>query len=413
MSRIYDAVFRNLENPSVGVSGTNVLRALDGARSDAGIHVTPETAMRFSTVYRCVALIAGTIAAMPLHTYRRGQDGHRSPYDSPLLRDPHPDQTPYELWEYLISSDLLWGNASAWKTRDASGRIAQLWPLLPSDVNIERTRPTTANPSGKVFEVIDPPSGSQRAFTRDEVFHIPALSMDGYKGLSPIQHVARQSVGIGLAAERFGARMFSRGALLQGILRTEQKLKEPDAQRLQDRWRQRTSGDSAQWDIPVLDAGATFQPIGLPPADAQYIEVRKFQVDDVARVYGIPPHLVGSVEKSTSWGSGIEQQNIGLVVYTLRQWTTRIEQRVTKELLPAGAYAKFSMDALLRGDARSRAEFYTKLRNAGAITGSEIRSLEDFEPLEGAGDLWRPKNTDTVDPSREPWNPEEDDNVDA
>lgn len=416
MSRVYDALFgggtRSLENPAAGLTGSNLVKAMQGAASDAGIYVTPETAMRFSTVYRCVGLIAGTIAAMPLHTYRRRQ-GARIPYDSPLLTDPHPDKTPFEFWEYMLTSDLMRGNACSWKAYDASGRVAQLWPLHPGNVEIHAAKPTTTNPWGKVFEIQDPPSGSQRSFTRHEVFHIPALSLDGVKGLSPIEHVARQSVGIGLAAERFGARMFGRGALIQGVIESVKKFtNEEDVRRLQRRWRDRTSGPDNQWEIPVLDDGATFRPIGLPPDQAQYLETRKFQVDDVARIFGVPPHLVGNVEKSTSWGTGIEQQNIGLAIYTLNAWTTRIEQRITKELLPAGAYAKFSMQALLRGDARARAEFYAKLRQSGGMTGDEIRSREDLPPMPGAGDLWRPQNMTSVDPNRPPqFEQQEDDDA--
>jgi HK97 family phage portal protein len=397
VSRLYEALMgRSLESPSTRLTGANILKLLGGSMaSDAGIYVSPDTAMRFSAVYRSVSLLAGTIASFPLHTYVRPTTGGREKYDSVLLRDPHPDMTPYEFWEFAVTSILLQGDATTWKARDSQGRIAQLWPLHPKDVRIFRDKPTSDNPSGKLFEVTDPPSGSQRTFTRNEILHIPAISMDGVKGLSPIA-ASRQAIGLGLAAERFGARMFSRGALLQGVLRTDKELKDAAVDRLKQQWRDKTTGPDAHWDIPVLDQGTTYVPIGLPPEDAQYIEVRKFQIDDVARVFGIPPHLLGSVEKSTSWGTGIEQQNIGLVVYTLRQITTRIEQRVTKELLPAGRYARFSMDALLRGDARARAEFYAKLRQYANVGGDEIREWEDLPPRDGADEMWRPKNMEVV-----------------
>ncbi|HEV2071096.1 MAG TPA: phage portal protein [Acidimicrobiales bacterium] len=364
--------------------------------------VSPETAARFSAVYRSWAIIASTIGALPLHAYT-GQRGQRKQYGSSVTDNPHPEATPMEVIEYLVLNLLAYGNSVSWKARDGLGRVQELWPLRtdPRKIDIRREKPSDANPSGKVIEIDDPPEGKDRivfAGVNGQVMHVPALALDGVKGMSPIRHVARQGIRVALAAERLGHRMFESGMLTTGYLKTDQELEEPDARRLQARWAERTSGPDNNWRIPVLDAGGTFEEIGIPPDDAQFLETRRFQVSDVARTYGVPPHMVGETDRSTSWGTGIEQQTLGFIMFTLLQWTERIEQRWTKELLPPGRYAKFTVAGLLRGDTKSRYEAYGRAMNGGWGIPDEIRDLEDLPPLPGdAGRLpWRPKNVEAV-----------------
>jgi HK97 family phage portal protein len=388
----------SLEDPTRPVTGHELLAA--GLGDDT--HVSPETAARFSAVYRCWALIASTIGALPLHAYT-GQRGQRQQYASLVTDNPHPEATPMEVVEYLVLNLLAYGNSVTWKARDNLGQVQELWPLQtdPRKVDIRREKPTDDNPSGKVIELVDPPEGKDRIVTaglNGQVMHIPALALDGVKGLSPIGHVARQGIRVALAAERFGQRMFESGMLTSGYISVDQALEEKDARRLQTRWAERTSGAENNWQIPVLDSGGKFEAVGIPPDDAQFLDTRRFQVTDVARTYGVPPHMVGETDRSTSWGTGIEAQALGFVMFTLLQWTERIEQRWSKELLPEGRYVKFTVAGLLRGDTKSRYEAYGRSVMGGWGIPDEIRDLEDQPPLPGgAGQFpWRPKNVDAV-----------------
>ena len=403
----------SLEDPTRPFTGGELLAA--GYGDDQ--HIDPETAARFSAVYRCWTLIASTIGALPLHAYT-GRRGQRQPYASPVTDNPHPEATPMEVVEYLVLNLLAHGNSVTWKARDGVGRVRELWPLNtdPRKIDIRREKPTESNPSGKVIEFVDPPEGKDRIVTAGfdgKVMHVPALSLDGVKGLSPIRHVARQGIRVALAAERLGHEMFESGMLTSGYLKAEDELEDYQVKRFQAQWAARATGPSNNWRIPVLDAGGSFEPIGIPPEDAQFLETRRFQVADVARVYGAPPHMVGETDRSTSWGTGIEQQTLGFIMFTLLQWTERIEQRWSKELLPGGRYAKFTVAGLLRGDTKSRYDAHNRSMMGGWGIPDEIRDLEDQPPLPGgAGRFpWRPKNVEAVGDDEPDDEPEEDDDA--
>ncbi|MBX6388248.1 MAG: phage portal protein [Frankia sp.] len=371
------------ENPRYPLTAPELVAWLGQAsETDSGITVSPERSVQVTAVYRAVSLIAGAAAGLPLKVFR----SDRSEVRVPLLERPHPDLTDFELWEYVYVSLLLWGNAYLEKRRDGLGRVVELWPINPATVTVRRGPITSENPSGKEFIV------GGKTLTPYDILHIPGLSYDGLVGLSPIQ-VARQALGLSIAAESLGARLFASGSLLSGVLQTDQKLPEEAARRIKVAWQQKVSGLQRAHEIVVLDAGLKFQPISIPPEDAQFLETRKFQVQEIARLFGVPPHLLMDLDGSTSWGTGIEQQTIGFVIYTLRPWLTRVERRVTvSDLIPQRAYAEYVVEGLLRGDTQQRYQAYATARQWGWMTINEIRVRENLEPVEGGDQLISPLN---------------------
>jgi len=203
---------------------------------------------------------------------------------------------------------------------------------------------------------------------------------------------ARQGVGLARSSEEYAARLFGSGSLATGLLQTEQRLTPEQADLIQARWAAKRSGLGSAHGTIVLDSGAKFHQLTIPPVDAQFLESRAFQVSEVARIFGVPPHMLMDTEKSTSWGTGIEQQSIGWVVYTLRPWLTRLEQRITKLVRPSKLYVKFRVEGLLRGDSAQRAAFYRAMWSLGALSTNEIRALEDMDPVEGGDVRYRPLN---------------------
>lgn len=394
MSRLSEWAERRsggLNVPSVPLSSQNILQWLGGGKTRAGIAVTPTSALSMIAVYRSVALLAGAVAGLPLKTYR-----HKDRVEThlPLLVNPHPDLTSFELWELATAHIAMWGNAYFAKVRDrGTGAIVQLQPILPDRVEVTRdpTAVSGTNPSGKLFAVnnsarvqgaVQAQSPGDRSFLGPaEVLHIPGFGYDGLVGLGPIG-MAREAVAAGLAAEEYANALWSNGALVGGFLKVPGKIDRQRANDLKAAWKEKVTGLDAAHDVAVLDAGAEFQQLSIPPQDAQFIETRRFQVAEIARLFGIPPHLLGETDRTTSWGTGIEKQTIGFVSYTLKPgYLQRVEARATKELTPRGQFAEFVVAGLLRGDHASRAAYYKTMTDIGALTVDEVRALENLPEL--------------------------------
>ncbi|MBL3669055.1 phage portal protein [Streptomyces sp. M2CJ-2] len=373
---------RGLESPAQPLTSQALAEFLGGAQSDAGVAVSETTALRASPVYRAVSLIAGVSAALPLPAYK---DGTREKVRSELLKNPHPDLTPVELWRFAYTYRVLWGNTYIQKVRDGAKQVRELWPLSADRVHVDRVKPSEANPSGKLFDVTDD-WGVRHVLTPYEILHIPGLGYDGLTGCSPVR-LAMQGIGLAQAAEKSAARLFGSGNMIGGVLQTEQRLDPDQAARLKERWKAKMSGVHNSHEIAVLDSGASYKPVAMPNTDAQFLESRQFQVLEIARMFGVPPFLLMSTEKSTSWGTGLEQQAQGWVTFDLNPtWLTPTEQRVTKELLPPTEYANYQMGGLLRGDSAARATFYRAMRDVGGFSADDIRALEELPPLpEGKG----------------------------
>lgn len=377
----------SIENPTVPISSAAITELLGGAPSAAGVRVNEKTALRIVAVFRCVELIAGTCAALPLKTYRVGT---RERVRLELLANPHPELTDFEMWELVYAHLLLWGNAYLRKMRDGSGRVRELWPIEPGRVRVDVIDPTGANPGGKVFAILDK-NGVYQPYTNIEILHIPGLGYDGRVGLSRIQ-LAHQALGTGVAAEEYAGRFFGSGSMPAGILSTDQELEEIQADALKARWRERVAGLGHAHEIAVLDAGAKFQALAIPAKDAQLLETQEWSVTQIARLFGLPPHAIGDVEKSTSWGTGIEQQKIGMVQFTLQpSYLTRVEKRITRDLTaPFGLFAEYAVEGLLRGDSQTRAEFYDKGIKAGWLSRNSVAQKENEESVPGGDEYLLP-----------------------
>lgn len=383
-----------LNNPAVPLTDESLLTWLTGPSVDAGIAVTEHTAMGMTAVYRAVSLISCVGAAMPLHTYRPGT---REPIDTRLLREPHPDLTPYELWRLAFAHRCLWGNGYLRKIRNRINEVVGLDPILPSRCTPERVPATTAAPTGKRFKVVND-WGTAEILGPFDVLHLPGLGYDGIKGYSPIE-LARQGIGLALAAERHGAKLFGSGNMLSGLLRTDQKLDQSQVEQMRARWRQMMQGPDNAHEVAILGSGAEFQSLQMPNDDAEFLASRRFQITEIARMYGVPAALLMDTDKQTSWGTAIEQQAIGWVKFDLHPvWLAPTEQRITRDLFldtaqqPRDRYAKYVVEGLLRGDSRARAEFYNTMRNVGAFSANDIRELEDRPPVEGGDSRLQPLN---------------------
>lgn len=394
------AAFRNsIENPAVPLTSTTVAEFLGPGRTSAGVTVTEQSSLGMPAVWRAVNLLAGTAAALPLHAYKPDGDtrlrlGPES-QAAQLLDDPHPDMTPFEFWETVYGHMLLWGNAYLRKVRNRLGTIVELWAVHPG-----RVRAGRASDGSKVYQL----DGSDRAWTDEEVLHIPGFGYDGVSGCSPIR-LARQGISLAMAAEDFGARFFGSGSLMSGILQTEQRLTKEQADALKSRWQAKVAGLGNAHDVAVLDSGAKFQQMSIPPGDAQFIESRGFQITEVARIFGVPPHMLMQTEKSTSWGTGIEQQGIGFVTYTMQPWLTRVEQRLTKMLKPGTVYARYNVEGLLRGDSAAQAAYMKFMWEVGAFSTNDIRRLKELEPVDGGNVRYRPLNFGVLGESDPPTSP--------
>ncbi|MFI6296717.1 phage portal protein [Nonomuraea sp. NPDC050790] len=405
------AELRSPENPAAPLTSATLLDWLGGPRTASGVRVTEKGALAFSAVWRCTALISGVPPALPLHVYR---DGTHDRQPAQLLKNPHPELTALEMWRLTYVHRCLWGNSFSQKVRDQGGRVRELWPITPDRVLVERDRPTQANPSGKIFWVTDD-WGQVHRLTKREIMHIPGMGYDGVCGVSPIR-AAQAAIGLALAAEDYGARLFGSGNLMSGVLQTEQRLEKGQADALKARWKAKMHGLDKAHDVAVLDSGASFQPVSLPARDSQFLESRTFEVEEIARWFGVPAFLMGLTQRSTSWGTGLEQQAIGWVKFDLHPtWLAPTEQRITKELLGAGVEARYKIEGLLRGDSRARAEFYRVMREVGALSANDIRDLEDLPPVDGGDTYLQPMNmaplgsdpTDPADPAA--GDPDDDD----
>ena len=356
-------------------------------RTTSGKSVNERTAMQTTAVYACVRILAEAIAGLPLHTYRYKPDGGKEKaLDHSIYyllhTEPNPEMTSFVFRETLMSHLLLWGNAYAQIIRDGAGRVLALYPLLPNQMTVDRTA------SGQLFYEYRTDTGT--AILRpEEVLHIPGLGFDGLIGYSPIA-MAKNAIGMAIACEEYGASFFANGANPGGVLEHPGVVK--DAKRVRESWNSVYQGSANAHRIAVLEEGMKFQAIGIPPEQAQFLETRKFQINEIARIFRIPPHMVGDLEKSSF--SNIEQQSLEFVKYTLDPWVSRWEQAIQKALfLPSEKrvlFAKFNVDGLLRGDYQSRMNGYSVGRQNGWLSANDIRELEDMNsiPEEEGGDLY-------------------------
>ena len=365
-------------------------------RTTSGKPVNERTAMQTTAVYACVRILAEAVASLPLHVYEYQDDGGKKlVHDHPLyylLHDePNPEMTSFVFRETLMSHLLIWGNAYAQIIRDGAGRVLGLYPLLPDKMEVQR------DDKGNIYYVYSRNSDENPTFKEygniklkaEDVLHIPGLGFDGLIGYSPIA-MAKNAVGMTLACEEYGASFFANGANPGGVLEHPGVLKDPS--KVRESWNSVYRGVNNAHKIAVLEEGMKYQQIGIPPEEAQFLETRKFQINEIARLYRIPPHMVGDLDKSSF--SNIEQQSLEFVKYTLDPWVIRWEQSLQKSLLLPGEkgkyFIKLNVDGLLRGDYQSRMNGYAVGRQNGWFSANDIREMENMNPIpdEEGGNLY-------------------------
>ena len=390
---IFSGLFKSRDKPINRTAGSSYSFFLGGTTS--GKAVTERSAMQMTAVYSCVRILAEAIAGLPLHLYRYTDDGGKEKaVDHPLyllLHDePNPEMSSFVFRETLMTHLLLWGNAYAQIIRNGKNEIVALYPLMPNKMTVDRDRDgklyyqyshsADEAPTAKNSSVILRPS---------DVLHIPGLGFDGLVGYSPIA-MAKNAIGLAIATEEYGAKFFANGAAPSGVLEHPGTIKDPS--RVRDAWQSQFGGSSNSGKVAVLEEGMKYTPISISPEQAQFLETRKFQINEIARIFRVPPHMVGDLEKSSF--SNIEQQSLEFVKYTLDPWVVRWEQSIQRTLFTDEEkreyFVKFNVEGLLRGDYASRMSGYATARQNGWMSANDIRELENLDriPAEEGGDLY-------------------------
>lgn len=358
-------------------------------RVASGERVTDQSALALSAVWACVNLLAGTQASLPFLVHQQRGDRLVEAKGHPLWRllheSPNYDQTAQDFWEYITASIELWGNAYASVNRAGDGRIIALRPVPPAAMVVRRL------PSGPIeYEWTD--EGKHHRKLDSDVLHIRGFGGGPLGGMSTL-HFARQTFGLAQAADRAASSMFANGMSPSGALVFKEFLSPEHRAIAETRLIDRHMGAINAGRPVLLEGGTEWQSLSMNPEDAQMIESRRFSVEEVCRFFGVPPHMVGHTENSTSWGTGLEQQTLGFQKFTLRRRLKRVEQAVAKQLLtPAeraqGYSVSFNLEGLLRADSAGRASYYSTMTSIGAMTINEVRALENLPPVPG-GDVPR------------------------
>lgn len=372
-------------------------KALATGKAQTGFVVTEETALTYSAVLAAVRVLSETISSLPLFTYRRLGERRREPaLDHPLfsiLHDlPNDEHTSLEVRETLMANVLLWGNAFAEIRRDGAGQVRELWPLESKHAEVKRV-------NGRLVYVYTKPGEQARALNREQVLHIRGLSINGATGLSPIA-AAREAIGLGLATEGYGARFFSNDASPGGVLEHPSQLSDGAHKHLRESIEDRHGGLAGAHKLMILEEGMKFARVGIPPDDAQFLDTRKFQVAEIARIFRIPPHLLGDLERATF--SNVEQQALEFVVHTVRPWLVRFEQAIKRDLIRPEdretIFAEHKVDGLLRGDVDTRYKAYSTGRQWGWLSANDIRALENMNPIPKGDSYLIPMNMIPIGP---------------
>jgi len=391
---LLNSIFHSRDKPKNYLSSSFYSFFFGGTSSGKPVNET--TAMQMTAVYSCVRILSEAVAGLPLNVYRYNDSGGKEKaLKHPLYRllhdEPNPEMTSFAFRETLMSHLLLWGNAYAQVIRNARGEVIALYPLMPDKMTVDRDN------NGRLFYLYQRGAEDAKAVGNDrrvylpssDVLHIPGLGFDGLIGYSPIA-MAKNAIGLAIATEEYGAKFFANGAAPSGVLEHPGTIKDP--QRVRDSWNAAYQGSANAHKIAVLEEGMKYTPIGISPEQAQFLETRKFQINEIARIFRVPPHMLADLEKSSF--SNIEQQSLEFVKYTLDPWVVRWEQSMCRILLSESEkpayFIKFNVDGLLRGDYASRMTGYATARQNGWMSANDIRELENLDRIspELGGDLY-------------------------
>ena len=391
---LFATIFKSRDKPTNRTAGSAYAFFMGGTTS--GKAVTERSAMQMTAVYSCVRILAEAVAGLPLHLYRYTSDGGKEKaIEHPLYRllhdEPNPEMSSFVFRETLMTHLLLWGNAYAQIIRNGKNEVVALYPLMPNKMSVDRDE------NGHLYytyyrgqdEAITEDKGNSVTLLPSDVLHIPGLGFDGLVGYSPIA-MAKNAIGMAIACEEYGAKFFANGAAPSGVLEHPGTIKDPA--RVREAWQSQFGGSANSGKVAVLEEGMKYTPISISPEQAQFLETRKFQINEIARIFRVPPHMVGDLEKSSF--SNIEQQSLEFVKYTLDPWVIRWEQSIMRTLLSSAEkkdyFVKFNLEGLLRGDYQSRMNGYAVARQNGWMSANDIRELENLDriPAEDGGDLY-------------------------
>lgn len=392
---LINKLFKSRDHPKIDNRTVGSSYSFYMGGSSAGKNVNERSAMQMTAVYSCVRILAEAVAGLPLHLYRYKEDGGKErAIDNNLYHllhdEPNKEMSSFIFRETLMTHLLLWGNAYAQIIRNSKGEVVALYPLMPNKMQVDRDE------NGELYYIYTRSSDEAKTMdgvtvylTPRDVLHIPGLGFDGLVGYSPIA-MAKNAIGLAIATEEYGAKFFANGAAPSGVLEHPGTIKDPS--RLRENWNSTFGGSANSGKVAVLEEGMKYTPISISPEQAQFLETRKFQIDEIARIFRVPPHMVGDLEKSSF--SNIEQQSLEFVKYTLDPWVIRWEQSLSRALLNEDEkrkyFFKFNLEGLLRGDYESRMSGYAVARQNGWMSANDIRELENMDkiPAEDGGDLY-------------------------
>ena len=397
---ILSGLFRSRDKPTDRAAGSSYSFFLGGTAS--GKYVTERSAMQMTAVYCCVRILSEAVASLPLQFYRYTDDGGKEkavehPLYFLLHDEPNPEMTSFIFRETLMTHLLLWGNAYSQIIRNGKGEVVALYPLMPDRMKVDRDEHGRLYYEYTVYDSddVDGRKGTNKVgrtvrLQPHDVLHIPGLGFDGLVGYSPIA-MAKNAIGLAIATEEYGSKFFANGAAPSGVLEHPGTIKDPS--KVRESWQATFGGSGNANKSAVLEEGMKYTPISISPEQAQFLETRKFQIDEIARIFRVPPHMIGDLEKSSF--NNIEQQSLEFVKYTLDPWVSRWEQAMVRALLTPDEkkkyFFKFNVDGLLRGDYQSRMNGYATARQNGWMSANDIRELEnllDRIPAEQGGDLY-------------------------
>lgn len=364
--------------------------------SSAGKQVTERSAMQMTAVYACVRILSEAVACLPLHFFKyKSEGGKQKATDHNLYHllhdEPNPEMSSFVFRETLMTHLLLWGNAYAQIIRNGKGEVIALYPLMANKMTVDRD---SNNQIVYVYNMSKDEATSKNSpetvcLSPRDVLHIPGLGFDGLVGYSPIA-MAKNAIGLAIAAEEYGSKFYANGAAPSGVLEHPGTIKDPA--RLRENWNSTFGGSANSGKVAVLEEGMKYTPISISPNEAQFLETRKFQINEIARIFRVPPHMVGDLEKSSF--SNIEQQSLEFVKYTLDPWVIRWEQALSRSLLTPeekkSYFFKFNVDGLMRGDYQSRMNGYSIGIQNGFMSPNDCRDLEgmDLIPDEEGGNQY-------------------------
>lgn len=361
----------------------------------SGGSVSTTTAMKYTAVFACLRVLAETAAVVPIQLYRKKEDGSRESRNDLGVHDvlhnrPNEEMSPFNFKEQLMMSLNTSGNSVSEKLVDRRGSLVGLYPYASNKVTIDRDPETLR----LIYKISSSSRNVAKTLTRDTALHIPGLSLDGVIGVSPLTY-ASSAINLGQSYEQFGVNLYRNGAFPSGAFSFEGELSDTAFTRFKKEMKENYQGMKRAGTPMILEGGGKFQPFIITPMDAQLIENKKFQLQDIARVYRVPLHLIQHLDNATF--SNIEHQSLEFIMYTMLPWFKRIEENMNMQLLTsaermAGFYLEFKVDALLRGDAKSRAESYAIGRQWGWLSVNDIRRLENLQPIPNGDRYLEPTN---------------------